>query len=111
MTHWRLLLAGICGLALALAARYISTGASPKQIEDKVSYTRVIDHSEGAALRRWAELTCRGWTIRDLAKELGVEPTFEAIAQRLARGMPLESQAIVIRVCEKELRRSERGEY
>jgi len=49
----------------------------------KTAYTSVVDKDDGPAMRQWAELTCRGWTVETLAVELGVQPTLAAVSARL----------------------------
>jgi hypothetical protein len=64
---------------------------------------REVDPTNSDQVREWAELTCRGWTLAELAKSVDVEPTLDAVAWFFSRGFPSETKAVVREVCEREL--------
>ena len=73
------------------------------------SELRPIEPGDLAAVKRWVVLRCRGRTIEDLSRVYGVEPTMEAVAKRVTRGIPRQSrEAAAAKLCERELKRSER---
>lgn len=64
---------------------------------------QMVDDSDLDGLARWAEL-CRGRTVDDLAAELEVDPTVDAIITRLTVGLPERSREVVADVCRRELK-------
>lgn len=68
---------------------------------------QIVDDSDADGLARWAEL-CRGRTVDDLAAELNVEPTINAIIARLTLGLPENGRKVVADVCKRELNRKPR---
>lgn len=64
---------------------------------------QIVDDSDVRGLARWAEL-CRGRTVDELAEELKVEPTINAIVARLTAGLPERSRSVVADVCRRELK-------
>lgn len=46
-----------------------------------------VDPCDVDAVREWAELRCKGWTLERLAASVGVEPSIEAVGaqSQLAR--------------------------
>jgi hypothetical protein len=98
----------LLGVAILLTlGLFAPSSIGAKEFTMKVSFTKVIGKHDGPALRQWAKLTCRGWTVEKLAEELGVEPTMAAVVDRLSRGLPEDTQSIVSQVCREELRKNE----
>jgi hypothetical protein len=60
----------------------------------------IIDPDNPLELRDWARLTCRGGTISDLATNLGVEPSIDAVVESLGRGLSAEQLLAVQEGCE-----------
>jgi hypothetical protein len=79
------------------------------QTPRRVSVLWPIDPGDLAAVKRWVVFKCRGRTIEQLAQAFGVEPTKEAVVQRVTRAIPRDSRDAAVKICERELRRSERG--
>lgn len=70
-----------------------------------------VDPNDPIAVRKWAEHRCRGWTLNELARSLGVLPTKDAVTKRLARGFPPASRKIAIETCEVELAKTETAKH
>jgi hypothetical protein len=64
----------------------------------------VIAPDDAAALGKWAERWCRGWSVPGLASALGVEATLDAIIGYLSEGLEGEARQVVIDTCERELK-------
>lgn len=74
----------------------------PKGTEARYT-AQMVDDSDVEGLAHWAEL-CHGRTVDELAAELKVEPTMDAVIGRLTIGLPKRSRAVVADVCRRELK-------
>jgi hypothetical protein len=63
-----------------------------------------IDLSDADAVRRWAQGMCRGLKLDEIARELDIEPTIDAVTRRLTSDLPEPAEAIARKTCEDELR-------
>jgi hypothetical protein len=65
-----------------------------------------IDLSDANAVRQWAQEMCKGLKLDEIAQELDIEPTVEAVTRRLTSDLPEPAEAIARKTCEAELRRA-----
>jgi hypothetical protein len=109
------LLPRLLGVAVALAVALggvllaDSESKAVHSVEGRFEFVEV-DSDDLEALKEWAEGTCRGWTVQNLASALEVDPTMEAVVAHISRGLPAESRQVVIEACELELNRAATGE-
>lgn len=68
-----------------------------------------IDLSDGDAVRSWAQGMCKDLKIDEIAQQLDIEPTIEAVTRRLTSDLPEPAEAIAREVCEDELRKANKG--
>jgi len=94
-----LILLGVGGVILT----HIITGHGGSENTKARYVAHIVDDSDTDGLARWAEL-CRGRTVDDLAADLKVEPTINAIIARLTVGLPEKSRDVVADVCRRELK-------
>jgi hypothetical protein len=55
--------------------------------DNKYEFARVDPH-DFDAVREWAKLRCKRWTLERLASFVGAHPTLEAVSAYLSRGLP-----------------------
>jgi hypothetical protein len=96
----------IVALAIAIGVVLIEHGGS-SETPHRVAVLNPVEPGDLAAVKLWAELKCRGRTIGQLSEVYGVEPTMEAVVQRVIRGIPRQSRDAAAKLCEREVRRSE----
>lgn len=67
---------------------------------------KFIDLSDTDAVRRWAQDMCRGLRLGEVARELDIEPTIDAVTRKLTSHLPEPAEAMARKTCEEELRRA-----
>lgn len=65
-----------------------------------------IDLSDADAVRHWAREMCKGLKLGEIAGDLDIEPTVEAVTRRLTSDLPEPAEAIARETCEAELRKA-----
>lgn len=104
--RFMVVLSVVAGLIIGIRA-LVSDEAS-YQGQQRVSKLTPVDSGDLAAVKQWVVLRCRGRTVADLSRLLQVEPTMEVVAKRITRAIPSRSRSAAIKICERELKRSER---
>lgn len=91
----------LLGVGGVILIHIVNGQKDPENIKTRY-VAHMVDDSDTDGLARLAEL-CRGRTVDDLAAELKVEPTIDAIIARLTVGLPEKSRNVVADVSRREL--------
>jgi hypothetical protein len=95
-----LLVGGGCGL----------TGNSDRtHVTRRIAELTPVSPGDLAAVKRWIALRCRGRTVAELSAQLGVEPSMEAVVERMTRAIREPDRHAARMLCERELNRSARN--
>lgn len=93
----------LCLMGLAMSGKSNDTTGAYRGSE-----LRVLPPNDVAAQTDWARRWCRGWNVPDLAAVFDVEPTKEAIAAYLSKGLQGKARRAVIKTCERELEKADK---
>jgi hypothetical protein len=95
--------------SIALMSQGIACNSKPAPGNDRQGAVEfwTVESGDLEGLKKWTELRCRGWSLRDLASSLNVDVTVDAVTDRLARNLPPKSRRVVIDACKRELEKTE----
>jgi hypothetical protein len=108
MVLWLTAVGALFAVALGLFFTIGGQSGAEDAMAKRIELT-VIDNEDVGELRDWAQRFCRGWTVKSLAADLGVDARMDVVTGAVAKGLPSESRRVVVEVCERELNRSTKG--
>jgi len=99
---------GSIAVLVAIAGGILMQSQDNRQEPQRFSELSPVEAGDLAAVKQWIVLGCRGRTVKQLSHQFDVEPTMDAVVQRMTRAIPREERDAAAKICERELKRSER---